>query len=101
MVITAAEARNLVEHYNKTNESERELRIKDYLDKIYNEINLSAARGSSNVRLYVMPIVLNYKEEIRSALVEQGYKVKFKHTENSYSCTDDILISWATSETDT
>jgi hypothetical protein len=48
-----------------------------------------------------MPIVLDYKEEIRSALVEQGYKVKFRHVENSYSYHDEIFISWDTPETDT
>ena len=96
MVITAAEARNLVERHNKLNEEEKELRIKDYLDKISNKISSSASKGSSNAKLYLMPIVLDYKEEIRSALVEQGYKVKFRHVG-----LDEILISWATPETDT
>jgi len=101
MVITAAEARNLVKRHNKLNEEQKELRIKNCLDKISNEISSSASKGSSNVRLYLIPIVIKYKEEIRSALVEQGYEVKLIHVGNSYNCLDEILISWETPETDT
>jgi hypothetical protein len=92
MTITAEEARILVKKYNPN--IGKEIAIGKILSEIYSRIHSCAYNGISKTEMVLKPYALEYKEDIRSILVKEGYKVKFKHIDNFRDCEDYIKISW-------
>jgi hypothetical protein len=94
MILTAEQAQNLVKNHNPENVKMN--LVNTFINKIYVEIKKTASNGVSNIEISLTPFAYENKDYIKSVLVQQGYKVKFKSRGNSHQYDDYIQISWAT-----
>ncbi len=94
MTITAEEARILVQKYNPN--LSKELAMNKVLNDIYSKIKFYAVNGMSRFKKQLNSCDLEYKEDIRSILMNMGYKVKFKRVDSYRDYEDYIIISWDT-----